>query len=271
MVEYLIVLPVLLMLVLGAVQFALLYQVKSTLNYAAFMGARQGSIKNATTSSVRQGLASGISPLFTFSPDAKALLRGRSIGLVEGFNPLTMKVEILSPTPEAIDDFGGEDYDDKVWRQKTMINNDNLTYRPTTLGATSQVSIQDANILKIRVTYCAKMVVPLANATIWALLNGVDGAKNFAADFFSKEDSAPKTPNMCTLFVTNPPTDIINLPELGTRMGVDMSAVDEMIAIAEVASNSALDSYLNWELAGYRIPITAEAVIRMQSNPKVKK
>ena len=39
MVEYIIVLPVLLMLVLGAIQFALLYQVKSTLNYATFIGA----------------------------------------------------------------------------------------------------------------------------------------------------------------------------------------------------------------------------------------
>src|SRR6185503_18117343 len=53
MVEYLIVFPSLLLVILGAVQFALLYHVKNTLQYATFAAARQGSLKNAQMNSIK--------------------------------------------------------------------------------------------------------------------------------------------------------------------------------------------------------------------------
>ena len=42
MVEFLIVLPSLLLIVFGIFQFSLIYQARSALNHAAFVGARQG-------------------------------------------------------------------------------------------------------------------------------------------------------------------------------------------------------------------------------------
>ena len=147
MVEYLIILPVLLLLVLGMIQFALIYQAKSTLNYATFMGARQGALKNANMFSVMDGVAGGMTPLFMRTTDAAAiqdLAKARIIAAIEIFNPLTAKVEILSPTQEAFDEFmvDGE------------IPNDNLMYRSSDAGKESGMSIQDANLLKVRVTYC---------------------------------------------------------------------------------------------------------------------
>ena len=59
MVEYLIIFPALLLLILGAIQFALIYQAKFTLNYATFMAARQGALKNAKMTSIKDGLAGG--------------------------------------------------------------------------------------------------------------------------------------------------------------------------------------------------------------------
>src|SRR4051812_25521367 len=159
MIEYLIVFPALLMLVMGAIQFALLYQIKSTLNYATFMAARQGALKNAKSTSIQDALAAGMTPLFTFTPDLAGLARGRAIAAIEAFNPLTTNVSILSPTKDTADDFAEDDPADNT---KRLIPNDNLQFRDSTLyGAKTGLNIQDANLLKIRVTYCAKLIVPV--------------------------------------------------------------------------------------------------------------
>jgi len=54
MVEFLIVLPVMLLLVMGILQFAFIYQAKITLNYAAFQTARAGSLNNASMSAMEK-------------------------------------------------------------------------------------------------------------------------------------------------------------------------------------------------------------------------
>ena len=190
MVEYLIILPVLLLLVLGVIQFALIYQAKSTLNYATFMGARQGALKNANMFSVMDGVAGGMTPLFMRTTDAAAiqdLAKARIIAAIEIFNPLTAKVEILSPTQEAFDEFmvDGE------------IPNDNLMYRSSDAGKESGMSIQDANLLKVRVTYCVKLVVPFADRVIYALTTGIQGVQNLANKSYT-DSTVEKTPNLCS-------------------------------------------------------------------------
>ena len=145
-VEYIILFPVLLILVMGTIQIALLYQAKFTLNYATFMGARQGALKNANLNSIKDGVAAGLTPLFmrwdgSGRPQLDDLAKARIISTIEVFNPMTAKVEIISPTQAAFDAIVGGG---------TEIPNDNLMYRS---GTGDQMSIQDANLLKIRVTY----------------------------------------------------------------------------------------------------------------------
>lgn len=67
MVEFLIVLPVMLLLVLGILQFALIYQAKVTLNYAAFETARAGSLNNGSRDAMNLAFASSMAPLYTNS------------------------------------------------------------------------------------------------------------------------------------------------------------------------------------------------------------
>lgn len=67
MVEFLIVLPVMLLLVMGILQFALIYQAKITLNYATFQAVRAGSINNASISAMNMAFASNMAPLYTSS------------------------------------------------------------------------------------------------------------------------------------------------------------------------------------------------------------
>jgi Flp pilus assembly protein TadG len=67
MVEFLIVLPVMLLLVMGILQFSFIYQAKTTLNYAAFQTARAGSLNNADMGSMQLAFASNMAPLYTTS------------------------------------------------------------------------------------------------------------------------------------------------------------------------------------------------------------
>jgi len=58
----------------------------------------------------------------------------------------------------------------------TQIPNDTLSYRTTTAGGSSKISIQDANILHIRVTYCYRLIVPIIDRILYATTNAISPA-----------------------------------------------------------------------------------------------
>lgn len=65
MVEFVIILVPLLLLVMGILQFGLIYQAKVTLNYAAFETARTGSVTGARMYFMEQAFARAMAPLYT--------------------------------------------------------------------------------------------------------------------------------------------------------------------------------------------------------------
>jgi Flp pilus assembly protein TadG len=67
MVEFLIVLPVMLMLVMGIMQIALIYKAKITLNYATFQTVRAGSLNSASLEDMNMAFSSNMAPLYTTS------------------------------------------------------------------------------------------------------------------------------------------------------------------------------------------------------------
>ena len=67
MVEFVIILPVMLTLVLAIIQFALIYKAKLTLNYATFQSVRAGTVNNASYAEMRQAFSSNMAPLYTSS------------------------------------------------------------------------------------------------------------------------------------------------------------------------------------------------------------
>ena len=67
MVEFIIVIPVLLTLVLAIIQIALIYKAKITLNYATYQTVRAGSLNNGSLSEMKQAFAGNMAPLFTSS------------------------------------------------------------------------------------------------------------------------------------------------------------------------------------------------------------
>lgn len=217
--EYIYVFPILIMLILGAIQFGFIYQTKATLNYATFSATRQGALNNGSMSAIVDGLTSGMMPLFTHSSSTGgdrnlALLKNAwNLANQQITNPKLTVITIVNPTNAALSAYQG------FSESGGEIPNDNLMYRPTDISG-GGMNIQDANLLKVRVTYCYRMAVPILNKLIY----------NLAID-------PPATPI------------------------VGATAAD-MLASEGGGSISKPCTGLTDE---YRIPITAEAVVRMQT------
>ena len=175
MTEFLVVLPVLILLVFGTIQIGFIYSAKTTLNYATFQAARLAAVNNASYSSLRRGLARGLAPLFTSTTtltDLKGDIeegvgigtdgsRRNAISEVDNY----VRIIRISPMASHFENSGfGVENDDGIYQ----IPNDNLMYRPDD-DDVDGASIQDANLLKIRVQYCYKLMVPLVNRMIGSL------------------------------------------------------------------------------------------------------
>ncbi len=152
--EFIIVLPVLLLLALGAIQFGLLYHAKATLNLAAFEAARAGAINEGRAGAMKLGLANGLRPLFTYNTDHGQVIGGFDTAKQE-VNAYA-KIEVVNPSDEAL----------RHW--KGRIPNNNLSY--ATDATPTGLTLQDANLLKIKVTYCYPLQVALLRNTIVTLV-----------------------------------------------------------------------------------------------------
>ena len=253
------VLVLVLLLVLGVIQFLFIYQAKTSLNYAAFMGARQGALKNAAMFSIMDGVASGMTPYFMrtaigATPNSADLSKARRIATIEIFNPNSTEIRILNPTPEAMDAFV------PLSEMMNEIPNDHLMYRVANGGG---MSIQDANLLKIRVTYCVKLVVPFVDRIIYGVTAGIQGVRQLTNESFA--GTAETNGNSCTginqkFGQSNMPTIIDKTLIDGVTQKVYGQAVNP-----DPTGNFPTNEQLLWNVGGRRIPITAEAVVRMQS------
>lgn len=176
LVEFFIVaLPVFTMLGLGSYQWIVIYEAKATLNHAAFMAARKGSLYNADIDKIKGALAEYMAPLYAPEDGNTTSLIAKT-GVVNGeclptphlpgtdevirlsCHDVTehSQIRILNPTTEAFDDFA----EPIVGLQEVAIPNLDLNHRNTTVGATSGVNIQDANLLKVEIVYGYRLNVP---------------------------------------------------------------------------------------------------------------
>lgn len=156
--EFVIVVPAFIFLLLGAFQFLLIYRAKATLDYAALEAARSGAVNRAEISEIRQGLIRGLTPLYVHSPSVGGVAEGRL--KAEADVRLFSDIDIISPSRAAWQEFAEVQYNGK-----RALPNDNLAYRSAAVGS-SGVNVQDANILKIRVRYCYPMIVPFVDRVI---------------------------------------------------------------------------------------------------------
>lgn len=188
MVETVIVFAVMLLLVLGAIQFALIYHAKVTLNYATFEAARAGALNHASRRAVEYALARGLAPLYAYVPPGSSMLdkvervkqaRNRVMDEINGDDPAVPNdpgetavcIERINPSPAAFSAYGIPDPNGVL--PYDVIPNDNLLYRES-VASGGVPTIQDANLLKIRVTYCYPLIVPFISTLIRKLMLGAE-------------------------------------------------------------------------------------------------
>jgi hypothetical protein len=188
MVELLVILQVMLLLIFGAIQFALIYNAKITLNYAAFEAVRAGTLNHAEFNAVKEGFARGLAPLYSYTPKGGDPVAGFQVArervLKEFDTPEKLvRIERLNPGLKAFEDFALETGD---------IPNDNLKFRSSRPGMLGHKGIQDANILHIRVTYFYPLHVPMVSSIISKAVRLLDKWENDPA-CASKEKRIPLT------------------------------------------------------------------------------
>lgn len=167
--EFVIVVPAFLFLLLAVFQFMLIYRAKATLDYATLEAARSGAVHGANLGEIRQGLTRGLTPIYVDSPGLAGVAEGALKARADVL--LYSDIEIVSPTRQAWNEFA-----EVQWNGRRALPNDSLAFRNTRVGA-SGLSVQDANILKIRVRYCYPMIVPFVDLVIQggsALISGGD-------------------------------------------------------------------------------------------------
>ncbi len=161
LVEFCIVVPAFLFLILVTFQLVLIYRAKTTLDYAAFQAARAGAINGVDPTKMQSALAFGLTPLLTTSPDAAGVARARVNAELE--TRVFANIEVIAPTRAAFNEFRERQYDGRY-----ALPNDSLAFRDDRVGG-SQVNVQDANLLKIKVTYKLPLIVPFADRVIAGL------------------------------------------------------------------------------------------------------
>lgn len=161
LVEAVIVIPVFGLFLLGIFQGILLYRAKTTLDYAAFMAARSGATNFAEKSAMIDGLARGLMPLYAHQASGGEVAVAYAKARADIQLGQSASITIISPTKAAFTDWQEAQYDGVA-----AIPNDSLPFRGSAVGAKSHMTVQDANLLKIKVTYQYPLIVPVIDRLI---------------------------------------------------------------------------------------------------------
>lgn len=161
LVEFVVIAPTLMMLALAMMQTGLVFHAKNILNYATFEAARAGALQNALPSNLHAAFARAMVPYYGGGRTTVELARshGRALADLAG----ALRIEILSPTRESFEDFHSPRAAEALRVGARVIPSthlDRLTCpadRPSCASDPasnrSGQTLQDANLLKIRVTY----------------------------------------------------------------------------------------------------------------------
>jgi len=160
-------------LLLGALQMFLLLMANHIVQYATIEAARSGAVNGADPSAMTRALAIGLLPLHAGADEGiqqgdlvplATAAYARSLAQTQLFG----RIEILGPTAADFADFSSEDTAGRA------IRNDALQFRPVAAGPRSGRSIQEANLLRIRVHYCHPLDVPFVRQLLIGMLRSVE-------------------------------------------------------------------------------------------------
>lgn len=194
LVETLLAAPIVLLLGLGALQWALLLHARTAVEYALLEAARAGSVAHARPDAIEAGLARGLLPFWQDAgmPRARvAALAAAQARLGQGLAAGWIAWHQIAPTRESFTDWAEAARDDfgRPMPGIPEIPNDSLQWSwlrspaggvaamrgREPVGAQSQQTLNDANVLRLELRYGVPMSVPLAGTFAVWLMRIVDG------------------------------------------------------------------------------------------------
>ena len=181
LVEFVIVTPLLLFMLLGLIQYGLLYHAKSQLNYATFEAARAGTVSNADPAKIRAAFTRAITGYYGGGTTTAQLVKSYAKAVADT-TAANVRIEILSPTKESFDDYASPALAKKLNTSSRVIPNTNIAFIKCPMDVSgckndpktnaSGQTLLDANLLKIRITYGipeAKQIPWVGRFMTWAL------------------------------------------------------------------------------------------------------
>jgi hypothetical protein len=169
---YLVALLALLPMCLGILQTALLHVANHHVDNAAFMAARQGAVRNGDLGAMRSEFARVLTPLLA---KAEPVDRDNVTSMVlsayaDALRDVTQfgRLEVISPDGRARQDFAMNR------NGRRIIPNDSLAFRSAALGERSGISLQEANVLRVKFTYCRPVIVPFIRQMMLGFLQRID-------------------------------------------------------------------------------------------------
>jgi hypothetical protein len=178
MVEMIIITFATLLILLSLLHFGFMYNAKTVLNYAAYEAARAGSLNYGSPQAMNYALARVLASLETSPAPDKDFYdifyyqtsQDAAIEMVDKGQFVCM--QRISPTNDNghwLRDPEAGALLPKALPYTSYIPNDHLVYRSAAPDANG-LSIQDANLLKIKVTYCPKIITPIIGITMKRLM-----------------------------------------------------------------------------------------------------
>jgi outer membrane protein OmpA-like peptidoglycan-associated protein/uncharacterized membrane protein (UPF0127 family) len=163
MVEFAIVGPIITLIGLALVQYGMLFFAKNQMNQAAFMAARAGAVGNAQLSSVKLAYAKALVPIYGGGQTVTQL--ATSLATAEADVAANTRIELRNPTKESFADWNDEALQKKLnTGAKRVIPNSNQAFKDGEVRDASGQTIQDANLIKLRITQGYKPTVPVVGS-----------------------------------------------------------------------------------------------------------
>lgn len=217
MVEFTVIGPVLTLIGMAILQYVLLFNARNLVNEAAFMAGRAGSMGHAMIGTVQEAFIKALIPLYGGGTNSAELAQSyaRAMADTAGY----LQVQILNPTKESYDKWSVDAL--KARYGARAIPNSGLAFRnPDDVDPISGQNIQDANLLKLRITYGYVPKVPLIGAVVTSALKWADTGTDAFHSTLVNAGRVPVTTDLTIAMQSDPvegPT--VSIPASGTTEG----------------------------------------------------
>jgi uncharacterized membrane protein (UPF0127 family)/Flp pilus assembly protein TadG len=176
MLEFTVVGPIITLLGLSMLQYGMLFFAKTQISHASFMAAREGSTANANVDSVYSAYLRALVPMYGGGQTPADLAEALAKATVDlGPNGAGhINIELLNPTKESFADWNDPARQAALKTNRRVIPNGGQAYKDQKVGATSGQTIQDANLIKLRITQGYLPKVPLVKNLYGVYLKWLD-------------------------------------------------------------------------------------------------